>query len=784
MDNIVVQFKSASFGNSSETIIDSNSSCYMSPEVFRHVGVVKILLKGTYQAQVGGPTQDYFLGPCDVFLGIEPVDPVDIPDEYEVFIEAYTDLVEYIREIIHAPEFRGDKGEKGDKGDVGPRGAKGDKGDQGAQGIQGDVGPSGADGQDGADGADGADGVGIASVEKTSTSGLVDTYTITYTDGDTDTFDVTNGADGHDVFIATYGTTTFADIVAAIEAGKTVICKDSGIYLMLDKAVTTGTTSSQYVRFCATCNTDDNKINTRQRKVTYSDTWSSTSFTVAKDAEVNVQSDWNQATTTADSYIKNKPTIPSKTSDLTNDSNFITASDVPQEVFVATYNSTSYADVLAAYSAGKIILVKEGAMLNSVSLEYNSGTSKFYAYYALSTEYIGSYQLNSSGWSKVNTPLVPTYRTVNSKSLSNNIMLTASDVGAQETLVSGTNIKTINNESILGSGNITIQGGGDVTDVEVDGVSVVTSGVASIDLTGKADVSILATVATTGDYDDLSNKPTIPTDTDNLTNGAGFITISDVPNEIFIATYGTTTYADVLAAYNAGKVVIVDDGTHLNSVSLYCTNQSGTPTVFAYYAEGVESIGAYQLNSSGWTKLRTFLVPTYRTVNGKSLSDNITLTASDVGALSSSTSIPAALSDLTNDLDVSDFPNDAGYLTSFTETDPVFTASAAYGISSSDITSWNGKSTFSGDYNDLSNKPTIPTVNNATLTIQKNGTTVNTFTANASSNVTCNITVPTTASDVSAIPTSAKGANSGVCPLNSSGKIDVTYLPVYNGGVS
>ena len=38
------------------------------------------------------------------------------------------------------------------------------------------------------------------------------------------------------------------------------------------------------------------------------------------------------------------------------------------------------------------------------------------------------------------------------------------------------------------------------------------------------------------------------------------------------------------------------------------------------------------------------------------------------------------------------------------------------------------------------NKPTIPTVNDATLTIQKNGTDVSTFTANASSNVICNIT--------------------------------------------
>ena len=48
----------------------------------------------------------------------------------------------------------------------------------------------------------------------------------------------------------------------------------------------------------------------------------------------------------------------------------------------------------------------------------------------------------------------------------------------------------------------------------------------------------------------------------------------------------------------------------------------------------------------------------------------------------------------------------------------------------------------SGSYSDLSNKPTIPTVNNAKLTIQQNGTTVKTFTANASSDVTANITTP------------------------------------------
>ena len=42
----------------------------------------------------------------------------------------------------------------------------------------------------------GADGNGIASITKTGTAGLVDTYTITYDDGNTTTFTVTNGEDG------------------------------------------------------------------------------------------------------------------------------------------------------------------------------------------------------------------------------------------------------------------------------------------------------------------------------------------------------------------------------------------------------------------------------------------------------------------------------------------------------------------------------------------------------------------------------------------------------------
>ena len=57
-------------------------------------------------------------------------------------------------------------------------------------------GRDGEDGQPGAPGQPGSDGVGIVSITKTSTSGLVDTYTILLTNGNTTTFQVTNGKDG------------------------------------------------------------------------------------------------------------------------------------------------------------------------------------------------------------------------------------------------------------------------------------------------------------------------------------------------------------------------------------------------------------------------------------------------------------------------------------------------------------------------------------------------------------------------------------------------------------
>lgn len=110
---------------------------------------------------------------------------------------------------------------------------------------------------------------------------------------------------------------------------------------------------------------------------------------------------------------------------------------------------------------------------------------------------------------------------------------------------------------------------------------------------------------------------------------------------------------------------------------------------------------------------------------------------------------------LANKADVSDLPDMTDYYDK-TETDALLADKA-------DVSSLATVAT-TGDYDDLINiptipaaqvnsdwnaisgvsqilnKPTIPTVNDATLTIQQNGTSVSTFTANASSNVTANIT--------------------------------------------
>lgn len=90
-------------------------------------------------------------------------------------------------------EIQAIKGDKGDQGIQGPQGDPGIQGPEGPQGPQGIQGPEGPQGPQGIEGPTGPTGNGIATIEKTATNGLVDTYTITYTNGNTTTFDVSNG---------------------------------------------------------------------------------------------------------------------------------------------------------------------------------------------------------------------------------------------------------------------------------------------------------------------------------------------------------------------------------------------------------------------------------------------------------------------------------------------------------------------------------------------------------------------------------------------------------------
>ena len=93
------------------------------------------------------------------------------------------------------------------------------------------------------------------------------------------------------------------------------------------------------------------------------------------------------------------------------------------------------------------------------------------------------------------------------------------------------------------------------------------------------------------------------------------------------------------------------------------------------------------------------------TVNGKS--GAVTLTCTDVGAMPANTPIPTVPTKL------SAFDNDAGYA----KTSDIPTALSQLSqdathriVTDTEKAAWNAKSNFSGNYNDLSNKPTIPTV--------------------------------------------------------------------------
>lgn len=160
----------------------------------------------------------------------------------------------------------------------------------------------------------------------------------------------------------------------------------------------------------------------------------------------------------------------------------------------------------------------------------------------------------------------------------------------------------------------------------------------------------------------------------------------------------------------------------------------------------------YTLPNKNGTFALTSDIPSVPTVNNGTLtiqkngSNVATFTANQSGNSTANIVVPTKTSDITND---SNFPVDANYVhtdNNYTTTEKNKLSGIASGAEVNVQSDWSVTDTSSDAF--IKNKPTIPTVNNATLTIQKNGTNVQTFTANSSSNKTANITVPTKTSDL------------------------------------
>lgn len=119
--------------------------------------------------------------------------------------------------------------------------------------------------------------------------------------------------------------------------------------------------------------------------------------------------------------------------------------------------------------------------------------------------------------------------------------------GKQQKLVSGTNIKTINGQSILGKGNINIESSSPVT------VDTALSPTSTNPVQNKAVHAALA-----------GKQPII-----NDSNKLPYSLLSGTP--IFYANFGTTTAAEIIAAYESGKIVIC---IYKNAVYLLASNDN------------------------------------------------------------------------------------------------------------------------------------------------------------------------------------------------------------------
>ena len=229
----------------------------------------------------------------------------------------------------------------------------------------------------------------------------------------------------------------------------------------------------------------------------------------------------------------------------------------------------------------------------------------------------------------------------------------------------------------------------------------------------KANTADLATVATSGNYNDLTNKPTIPT-VDSVLNSTS---TNPVQNKV------------INTALVGKQDTISDLATIREGASKGATALQAVPT---------EYVTETELNAKGY-------LTEHQDISGKQ--DKITSTnklSADLIADGTTNKVVTA-SEKTAWNNKQDAIVDLATIRSGA-------SAGATAVQPDDLATV----ATSGSYTDLINKPTIPTVNNATISIQKNGVVVDSFTVNQSTAKTINITVPTTATDVNALPDSTK----------------------------
>lgn len=166
------------------------------------------------------------------------------------------------------------------------------------------------------------------------------------------------------------------------------------------------------------------------------------------------------------------------------------------------------------------------------------------------------------------------------------------------------------------------------------------------------------------------------------------------------------------------------------------------------------------------------------------------ITSADISAWNGKSNFSGSYNDLTNKPTIpsktSQLTNDSGYITSYNETDPIYSASAAAGITSANIATWNNKSDFSGNYNDLTNKPTIPAAQvnsdwNATTGVARilNKPTLATVaTSGAYSDLSGKPTIPTAGT----ITSGSTGYATGGDVYTAIGNVETILSTLNNGG--